>query len=92
VLRSQCPVLAEEEEAHDELSCSSSTGASEPTSVLWPCSSTSETEVVKKWSSETKVGEVAELTVQAAEASTNNGEHYKGLPSHKLAMLWSRLV
>jgi hypothetical protein len=48
--------------------------------------------VVKKWSSETKVGEVAELTVQVTEASANNDEHYKVLPSNKLAMLWSRLV
>ena len=92
MLRSQCPVVVEEEEANGERSWPSILGASEPTSVLWPCPTTSDTEVVKKWSSETQVGEVAELTVQVAEASANNDEHYKGLPSNKLAMLWSRLV
>ena len=94
MLRSQRPVVVEEEEANGERSWPSILGASEPTSVLWPCPTTSDTEVqvVKKWSSETKVGEVAELTVQVAEASANNDEHYKGLPSNKLAMLWSRLV
>ena len=92
MLRSQCPVVVEEEEANGERSWPSILGASEQTSVLWPCPTTSDTEVVKKWSSETKVGEVAELTVQVAEASANNGEHYKGLPSNKLAMLRSKLV
>ena len=60
--------------------------------MLWPCPTTSETELVKKWSSETKVGEVVKFTVQVAEALANNDEQYEGLPSSKLAMLWPRLV
>ena len=92
MLRSQCPVVVEEEEANGERSWPSILGASEPTSVLWPCPITSDTEVVKKWSSETKVGEVVKLAVLVAEALANNDEHYEGLPSSKLAMLWSRLV